>query len=153
MRINRASYSKKSSRPTCSLFSLSFILPFYFSLCIALDGTGNTCSGNEIPLQVAANGCGCQPSETEPCTYVPSDRNLDDQCYICNASDLVGSDIAGSEPCDTCKACLANCHSCVETAATDADMMACLKSDAMNKKNPDPECRESCMSVCTKIQL
>jgi hypothetical protein len=32
-------------------------------------------------------------------------------------------------------------------------MVACLDSDAMNGGNADPECRESCSSVCTKIQL
>ena len=129
----------------------SFLPSSYTSL--ALDGTGNTCSGVEISLQATPNGCGCQPSEPEPCTYDPAERTLDDRCYICDAADLVSGDISGSEPCDTCKACLANCNSCIETATTAADMVACLDSDAMNGGNADPECREGCSNVCTKIQL
>ena len=154
MRINRAD-SLISPADRLAHFFLTFLLssPMLLYVCIALDGSGNTCSGVEITLEAPPNGCGCQPSETEPCTYNPWERTLEDRCYICDAGDLIDSDIAGSEPCDICKACLANCHSCVETATTAADMMACLKSRAMNDGNTDPECRESCSSVCTKIQL
>jgi hypothetical protein len=138
----------------CLLFLCIFLptIPLFLQF-LAIDGTGNTCSGVEISLHATPNGCGCQPSETEPCTYNPAERSLDDWCYVCNADELVRGNTSGSDPCDVCKACLSNCHSCVEGASSTAGMMTCLASDAMNTGNSDPECRENCSNVCTKIQI
>jgi len=145
----------RAMRDVIACYFFAYTCPpfhFYFQL-LAIDGTGNTCSGVEISLHATPNGCGCQPSETEPCTYNPAERSLDDWCYVCNADELVKGNSSGSDPCDVCKACLSNCHSCVEAASSTADMMTCLASDAMNTGNTDPECRENCSNVCTKIQL
>lgn len=139
-----------------SIFSTIALTPLhsfhYFRLYFAvLDTTGNVCSGVEVSLTAVPNGCGCQPSETEPCTY-ESNPTDDNRCFICDADDL----LSDGGDCDDCKTCLitectgtgtdtvsvfGNCTSSITT--TDA-MANCLD-------NAGPaECREKCSSACTK---
>lgn len=136
-------------------FFLTFLHIFhYFHLYFpVLDATGNVCSGVEVSLTAVPNGCGCQPSETEPCTYDKDLQTDEARCFICDAADLIVSTIGGSEPCDECKSCLNACDGCVGANTTDTidEMKACLSSNEMNEDNTDPECRESCSSVCTKL--
>lgn len=113
------------------------------------DGTGSACSGVEISYTATPNGCGCQPSQTEPCTYDPNERTMDEQCYICSADDLVVAS-SSADDCWDCKVCLNNCEGCIATSTTVLAMEDCLASQNMNKKNPNPECREGCASVCGK---
>lgn len=113
------------------------------------DGTGSACSGVEISYTATPNGCGCQPSQTEPCTYDPNERTMDDQCYVCSADDLLVA-YGDGDDCRECRACLTGCEGCVATATSVLEMEDCLSSQAMNKKNPNPECREGCASVCGK---
>jgi hypothetical protein len=69
--------------------------------------SGNQCAGVEISDTATPNSCGCKPSSTTPCTYDP---NPDEQCFICNAADIV-KELTNDDPgpCDACLECVGKC--------------------------------------------
>jgi len=129
----------------------------HFGFFPGWPGTGNACSGVEISATAVPNGCGCQPSELTPCTYVPADKGAD-KCFIVRASEILfdtsvhpNFDIPSSqEAIDTatsCRNCLAACNDCIEgDGQEDAwAMQHCLGSEIGKKKE---SCRSNCAPLC-----
>jgi len=120
-------------------------------------GTGNACSGVEISATAVPNGCGCQPNELTPCTYVPSLREEDDKCFIVRAHELLSSKHSemNSDSMATavaCAECVAQCEggACIHgDGQTDVDKMQSCLGRTIGKKRE--ACRTNCGSKCIKI--
>ena len=125
-------------RDECTLES-GYFAPFH--------GTGGICESIEITYTHPPSGCSCVPSASEPCTYNPNDRSIDDQCFVCDARDLSHAVPGGPNKCDDCRHCLEQCHPCIGEASSFEDMHACLSDKEMNFQ---PKCRESCASSCMR---
>ena len=104
--------------------------------------SGNTCSGVETKKDTNyPNGCGCKPNSDAPCTYNRADADINAQCFVCSAQDLVDINTGvQSSTCVACSNCLSVCDTCITDDQLDVNgMITCIGNN---------NCRESCSIEC-----
>ena len=125
--------------------------------------TEGTVCAIELPYTAVPMGCGCEPSQSAPCTYDPNDRSWADRDNVCTAQELLprpsildeehadyhpppyigGDKDTETTHCTQCKICLNNCEAaeCLATADELYKVVACLG------RLPD-QCRADCLEDC-----
>lgn len=133
----------------------------------AYEATGNACSGVEVSLTATPNGCGCQPSQSEPCNFDTRLKNQTEACFACTAEAFVEDNMKSGTDNDLCADCLTcikqQCASFLDSTkcgsggtildgTDEAAIQACL--GAISDLDPTPtdedNCRERCIPLCQK---